>query len=340
MPDDSLFCIMYFFNNYVTFLFLKHDKIILQVKSISGEKTMRRIFIAVAVFIFSLGFFTGCEDKDASTIKNNTYENAVKNGDAVNLQDEVENTKKPKAFIDSDDIEWVTVQGGLMIYAKVLFPGHDDEKIKRIVSMINSGTGKKESTKEEISVIHSGARPVGILFKLRDGSKVCAWTDYTSKSFKDGWSASMLDDRFVLEVLNNGEDKYFTIFSKDVAGYIRQGWETDMPRVNGISVSSESKKGEKRTVLREGDTAVVSGDGYTAKEVLISIQRNGNSKESYTVGKVVPKFGQWEWRDVVGRQCKTLDGKTIVLENDLYDITANAEENRTTASGVIDLRNK
>lgn len=305
---------------------------------------MRRIFIAVAVLIFSLGFFTGCEDKDASTIKTKstsayTYKNAVKHGDAVNLHDEVENTEEPKAFINSDDIEWVTVQGGLMIHAKVLFPGHDDEKIKRIVSMINSGTGKKESTKEEVGVIHSGARPVGILFKLKDGRKVCAWTDYTSKSFKDGWSASMLDDRFILDIENNGEDKYFTIFSKDVAGYIRKGWEADMPRVNEISVSSESKKGEKRTVLREGDTAV-SGDGCTAKEVLVSIQRNGNSKESYTVGKVVPKFGQWEWTGVIGRQCKTLDGKTIVLENDLYDITANAEGNRTTASCVIDLRNK
>ncbi|HEX9063435.1 MAG TPA: hypothetical protein VF941_24955, partial [Clostridia bacterium] len=259
---------------------------------------MRRIFIAITVLILSLGLFTGCEEKDASTIKTKStseysYENTVKNGDAVNLHGEVKNTEKPNAFIDPDDIEWVTVQGGLMIHAKVLFPGHDDEKIKRIVSMINSGTGKKESTKEEISVIHSEARPVGILFKLKNGSKLCAWADYTTKSFKDGWSAVMLDDRFVLEIENNGEDKYFTIFSKDVAGYIRKGWEADMPRVKEISVSNEINKGDDRPVLREGDTAVVSGDGCTAKEVLINIQRNGNSKESYTVGKVVPQFGQW-----------------------------------------------
>lgn len=117
------------------------------------------------------------------------------------------------------------MQGGLHIHTKALFKGHDDEKISKIVALVNAGTGKTASTDTEINVINSKARPIGIHFELRDGSKIYAWTDYTTKSFKDGWSATKVDDRFVLQVQEDGIDKYYTIFSKDVAKYLKGGWK-------------------------------------------------------------------------------------------------------------------
>ena len=90
-----------------------------------------------------------------------------------------------QTYINQDDIEWITVQGGLGITTKVLFTGHDDEKINRIVSMINSGTGKTEFIKTEINVIHSRARPIGLCFQLKDGNKAYVWTDYSTRTFRE-----------------------------------------------------------------------------------------------------------------------------------------------------------
>ncbi len=230
------------------------------------------------------------------------------------------------------------MQGGLHINTKALFPGHDDEKISKIVALINGGTGKVTSTKTEISVINSKARPIGIHFKLKDGSKLYVWTDYTTKSFKDGWSATTLNDRFVLNIHKDGLDEYYTIFSKDVAKYLKDGWKDDMPIVNEVEVKSEYSAGGDKMVIRSGNKAVVTGDGCTAKEVIIRIIRNGNLKEVYDVGKVTPQFGRWEWKGIISRQCKTIEGKTVTLANDLYDIIADADGNQTGASCVIDLR--
>lgn len=241
-------------------------------------------------------------------------------------------------YINPNDIEWVTMQGGLHITTKVLFPGHDDEKISRIVALINSGESKAESTKTEVNVINSMARPIGILFKLKNGNEAYAWTDYTTKTFKDGWSATAIDDRFVLNTRNGKQDECFTIFSKDVAKYLRDGWKADMPIVNHVTIKSESLKDGNEVVLREGDKAVVLGDGCTAKQVIIRIIRNGDSKEDYVVGKVVPEFGKWDWKEAITRHFKTLDGKEVTLKKELYDINVDAEGSGTQFCGVIDFR--
>lgn len=241
-------------------------------------------------------------------------------------------------YINPNDIEWITMQGGLHIHTIALFPGHDDEKINRIVSMINSGTGKTESTKAEIGVIHSMARPIGICFQLKDGNKVFVWTDYTTKTFKNGWSATTLNDRFVLNVQNGSQDEYSTILSMNVAKYLREGWGADMPTVNEVSVTSESSKDGNNVVFKDGDKAVVSGDGCTAKEVFIHIRRNVNPKEDYIVGNAIPEFGKWVWNGTITKQFKSLDGNEVTLSNDLYDIIMDADGNQTGVCGVIDLR--
>lgn len=289
-----------------------------------------------------------------SSIQNNNNDTSETNGPEIvdnlksieieNLNDE-NNSKVTlmlnadnQTYINQDDVEWIRMQGGLGITTKVLFAGHDDEKINRIVSMINSGTGKTESTEAEINVIHSRARPIGICFQLKDGNKAYVWTDYTTKTFKNGWSATVLNDRFILDIQNGGKDEYYTIFSKDAAEYLSEGWKADMPTVNKITVNSESGKNGEQNVIRDGDKAIVSGDGCTSKEVVIHLRRNGEPKEDYIIGKAIPVFGKWQWSGLITRQFKALDGKKATLAKDLYDIVADEDGAGIGVCGIIDLR--
>lgn len=301
----------------------------------------------IVLFVFILlTLLSGCSEKGSKTVQNTSVVNTVAaTKDTLSVSKEGFQTKQLKQgnrnadiFISPSDVEYITMQGGLHIHTKALFKGHDDEKISKIVALVNAGTGKTASTDTEINVINSKARPIGIHFELRDGSKIYAWTDYTTKSFKDGWSATKVDDRFVLQVQEDGLDKYYTIFSRDVAKYLKGGWKDDMPIVKEVEVKSGSDSGGNNVVLRSGDKVIVTGDGCVAKEVIIRIMRNGNPKEVYDVGKVTSQFGQWEWEEIISSQCKTLDGKTVTLANDLYDIIADSDGNETGVSAVIDLR--
>jgi len=97
-------------------------------------------------------------------------------------------------------------------------------------------TENTQIEKTEVGVIHSKARPVGIYIQLKNGNKVYIWPSYTTKTFKDGWSAAPVEDKFVLNIEDNGQDKYYTILSGDVAKYLREGWKDDMPMVGEIAL--------------------------------------------------------------------------------------------------------
>ena len=127
--------------------------------------------------------------------------------------------KKQYSYIDLGEVEWVTMQGGLHITTKVLFPANAKDKISRIVDLINKGTGKKAATKEEINGLHSKARPINIDLKMKNGTEVFIQPSYKITSWKNGWSASPRNDRFVLNTMEKGKDMYYTVFSKDVAKF-------------------------------------------------------------------------------------------------------------------------
>ncbi len=306
------------------------------------------LYYTIMVFLI-LTVLAGCTNTQQTGIENSPDKKAVQSenfSEDTSVSDAAPSTAMGKgmlnendyAYIDPDDIDWIKMQGGFHINTKILLPGHDDEKISRIVTLINSGTDKVESTKTEVNVIHSRARPVGIYFHLKNGNKVYIWPSYMTKTYENGWSAAPVEDKFVLNIENNEKDEYYTILSKDVAKYLRDGWKDDMPVVKEIEVSSESCKDGEKGVIREGDKAFVSGDGCTAKEVTIHISRAGNPREDYVVGKVSPEFGQWEWKCTITRQLKTVDGKEVNLEKDLYDINAYYGKGHIGACGVIDFR--
>ncbi len=259
--------------------------------------------IRIGLFAFILSaLLSGCSERILQPTQNASVISIVattKNTPSVNGNREAFPTNQLKqgnidayTFVNPSDIEYVTVQGGLHIHTKALFPGHDDEKISKIAATINAGTGKTASSDTEINIINSEARPIGTCFGLKDGSKIYAWTDYAVNSSKDG--CFTLDDRFVLNVRKDSGDDYYTIFSRNVAKYLKEGWRDDMPIVKEVEVKSESSADGNNVVIRNGGKAIVTGDGCIAKEVTIHIMRNGNPKELYTIGKVTPQYGRWE----------------------------------------------
>lgn len=213
-------------------------------------------------------------------------------------------------YINPEEIEWVTMQGGLHITTKVLFQGNAKDKINKIVSLINNGTNKQPSTQEEIGVTHSKARPIYIAIKLKDGSKVNIYPSYKTTSFENGgWSAMPRDDRFVLNFERDEKDEYFTLLSKEVPLYMRKGgWQQDMPTVKPFTVSPiEVKAGEKVTL---------SGDGWTDKEITLYIEKTHD--ERYMIAKVKPVFGAWKWEGRLGKKIKTYEDKEVTLVKGQY----------------------
>lgn len=230
---------------------------------------------------------------------------------------------KKYTHINPNEIEWLTMQGGKHITTKVLFQENASDKINKIIDLINTGTNKKYSTQEEIRAIYSGARPIRIAIKMKDETKINVWSSY--KKNPKGPGMMLADDCFILNTNKNGKDEYYTILSKDVANYLRQGWQQDMPYVKLFTVAPYR--------IKAGEKVVLTGDGCTENEVSIFINKGGIDK--YLIAKVTPVFGAWKWEGTISRNIKTLDGKQVDLEKDIYGFTASMGQ-VSIGTGIID----
>jgi hypothetical protein len=240
--------------------------------------------------------------------------------------------------IDAGAVEWMKMQGALGINTRVLFSGYNDIMIDRIIKLINSGTGKRNATDEEIGAINSRARPVGLSIRLKNGVSMYVWPSYTIKTFENGWSASPRKDRFVLEIKDGDEENYNTIDSTNVAEYLSDGWKSDMPLVEEFKVDSDTAyKKDDKLIIRNGDSITVSGDGCTEKEVSISISLNGSGNECFLLGKAKSEYGKWEWKGVVCYAFTSLDGKDVSLTDGSYDIIIGIGSSQRSICGIVEL---
>lgn len=243
---------------------------------------MKKIFILLVMILF----IPGCRNSLDTNTPSQHPSTGIPQQDDSDRRGEAE--KYP--YINPNDVEWMTMQGGLRITTKVLFPENSPDKIKRITGLINESTIKMDSTEEEIGGINSRARPVGIAIKMKDGTKILIWPSYKITTWEKGWSAAARDDRFVLSTEKDGKKEYHTVLSKDVAAYLRKGWQEDMPRVSQFTVSPNSGK--------PGDKVTIAGDGCTEKEVRIYIAKD--NKEEYLIDRVKPVFGAWKLEFAMG----------------------------------------
>ncbi|MHB9095978.1 MAG: hypothetical protein ACYC21_15030, partial [Eubacteriales bacterium] len=212
-----------------------------------NESTFTIILIILLVVIFS-----GCSNSSSSNKAAGVHKNDVA------AQKNYLNSNLDKHFnVDPQQVEWLTMQGGLHITTKVIFAGKDSDKISNITNLINNGSNKTPSSQEEIRGINSRARPIGIEFKMKDGKTIFVWPSYKITTWKNGWSAGPRNDRFVLNIQRDSNEEYYTLISKDVPNYLRSGWRMDMPSVNPIAASPQ--------VSKKGDKVVVAGDGCTSE---------------------------------------------------------------------------
>lgn len=229
-------------------------------------------------------------------------------------------------YINPNEVEWITVEGGLPnpLKPKALFAETDFDKIKKITNIINSAVNKRNSTADEMaSLSYSMISPPTVVIKMKNVSKISFWLPYevVKTKLKHGLKIEghgYNDGRFVMILEKFPQNEYYTVYSKDVVGYIKSGWQKDMP-VKEVSFTATPKDKS----LKAGETIVFSGNGCTEKEVKICLQ--GNGKEKYLIAKVYPKLGKWKWAWTVQKNFTTLDGKEVILKKQKYSLIAEGE---------------
>lgn len=253
-------------------------------------------------------------------------------GCSISKEKKVSTAEKNDTYIDINNVEWITRTGGLPGgRGKVLFPQKDIEKIRKLILLINSGTGMRYATKEEIDSTSYGYQSP-ITIKLKDRRMVYIWhiKEVTLKKFPDGsgeLTGKPLKDRFLLEIKEGKEDKRYTLFSNEAAEYILVEADKDIPRVREFTIKPEKE------LYRIGDEVTIYGDGIVDKEVKINLV-DGSNKEKYQVGRVMPNFGEWKWEFTISRKIKTVDGNDITLKNGKYHFEI---EGIATLGAAIDI---
>lgn len=270
-----------------------------------NSKVLGLFYILALIFLVCLA---GYAANNADNKSNNTTTPVLKEVPSSS------SSQQQYKYINPNHILWMTMKGGKRICTKVLFHENALDKISMIANLVNSGKGQRNSTEEEIGAVNSRIRPIGVAIKQKDENMIYIWPCYKTTVFKDssgettGYKAVPHTDRFILETTQGGKSKYYTIYSKDVPKYLREGWKTDMPVVRDAQVTPERSK--------IGDTVTIAGDGCTEQEVNIYIANN--HKEEYHVAKLSPLLGEWKWQTTVKSTFKTLDGKDIELKNGNY----------------------
>jgi hypothetical protein len=182
--------------------------------------------------------------------------------------------------------------------------------------MIDASVGERPSTQEEVAGVNSRARPVGILIQLENGETLFVCFAYKITRFAGGGvEYRPYDDKFVINYRN--ADRYVTAYSREVVDYLKNKWQKDMPVVQNMVTN--------KGLYRLGDSVTISGDGSTAPEVKIFIEK-ADAHEHYLVGRVPTRFGTWKWRGIVQKEFMTLDGRYARLNRGEYWFSAQVGE--------------
>lgn len=246
--------------------------------------------------------------------------------------------KIPLPPLDFEAVNWMTMTGGLGgITTKVMFKGNDDSVIRKVVDMINENPEAAPLDKSMAESLLPRVRPIGLVISFEDGTRMHLWPSYELVQYTDGHAITMLTDQFILQRDENGWSAFYTIFSARGAKYLKDGWKDDMPVVDDIKIlSGSSVSNNSALLLHEGDPITVSGDGCPNSTVNIYIRKNGG-RESYHIGCAETERGAWKWDSQVDSNITTLDGRSVELEDGLYDIVVNLGEREKALCGVIRL---
>lgn len=137
-------------------------------------------------------------------------------------------------FIDINNIEYITKVGGIFNKWMVLYPKKDTDKINKVINLVNSSPEGRKSTKEDLNFLRwRHGYPVDIVIKMNDGSTFKLMTVY-SISIENDSKGTMITgipykDRYLLSYEKNNDLQYYTIFSGNIAEYLRKEPNDDIP---------------------------------------------------------------------------------------------------------------
>ncbi len=283
---------------------------------------MKRSFWTILCICILL--FTGCDEK--SRISNSpselsTYSNKI-----------------PFTTVNGQNVEWITMTGGLGgITTKVLFSGHDNIIIDKILEMLNENLDMFEAEKTVLDTVLPKIKPIGLTISLKDGNRLYLWPSYEVVNHSDGWTVSTLANQFILQMDNEGESKFYILFSGLIADYLVEGWKKDMPVVQDIKIESDTASYENNNyILHNGDTVTISGDGCPNPTVNIYIRKNAGLR-CYHICRTEAVLGSWKWNGRINRSLETVEGEIVQLDDGLYDILINFGDREKAVCGVISL---
>ncbi len=247
--------------------------------------------------------------------------------------------KKPFTPVDKNSVEWMKMTGGLgNITTRILFKENDDVVIQKLIDMINESREMFCISKKTIDIVHPKVRPIGMIISFIDGNRFYLWPSYDMKNHSGGLSVSTRTDCFTLEIENDGESLFYTIFSEEMADYLIEGWKEDMPVVEDVRIESDTTDSSSAGfILQNGDRVTISGDGCSNKIVNIYTCSN-NGVNRYLLGTSETILGAWKWEGKVTRSIHSCDGTYIQLSEGLYDIVVDFGDREKIVSGIISLK--
>jgi len=233
--------------------------------------------------------------------------------------------------INSKDVELVNRIGGKPLSKwKVLFAPKDYYTINKIVTLVNS-INKTDFNSKDYGGGKAIGYPVGIEIKLKNSVKwrLTPLFKVLSRTLENGGmesTATPYKDRVELDIENGEKSSSYTLFSEQLANYVLQGVDQDMPFVIAFYLTPDT--------IKPGQMVTISGDGSTEKYIEIYItDGNSASKEKYLIAKVPTSFGVWKWEGTINsRTIRTLDGKDVKLTRDTYYF-----QTTVAGGGTIDL---
>lgn len=214
------------------------------------------------------------------------------------------------------DIAWVKLVGGLPRESKVLYPKDAAEEIRSLIGQVNKAEDLGPTDQVAIDRISSRARPLGVQFRLVDGTDVVVWM--MLEIGKDGHGVQSSAEKVILERKTGENESYRTLRSKEIVPAFFKTQK--FPDVEMLKVEI-SKMGEGK-----GYRISASGESWIASEVRIRIRPAESMERGYLIGKIKTTDGKWTWELTGEGTIKTLDGKTIELTSGEYEITAETDE--------------
>lgn len=301
---------------------------------------------------YTLHINEGIKSAEGKILKESATKEFIVSGD-----EKVKENENLNFPIKAEDVDFVTLADN--DFTEIISngwepPKRQDEIISKVVSMVDSYTQIRESTKDEIKLIgFKKFIPLTLAMKNVKGY-IHIWpligevkTTNTSQG-KETIKMPFMD-RYVVAFDNNGDIngnlKYYTVYSKAFPEYLFQQINEPSYIGNYFTINktvSNGGAGEIQNVLEDnvkiknGDNLIFSGIGCSDGDIDVYIT-NQTGNERYHILKISPFLGEWSVEKTISNKMKTYDGKDFTLDKKAYYLEIDCTKGYKFWGQVVDL---